>query len=166
MTHPPAPHALFPAAGRPLALLAAGGLIVLLAGCGTEPANPDATSSAAASSAVPTSSTPASSTPASSTAPSASSTDTPADQVRLDIRLENGTVSPNGRKIDIRKGQTVALTVTSDHDDEVHVHGDYDIELPVSSGTSVTKSFVADKTGSVEVESHHPEKIIAILNVR
>ena len=66
----------------------------------------------------------------------------------------------------MRKGQTVTLEVTTDHDDEVHVHGDYNIELEVVSGMSMTKSFVADKTGSVEIESHHPEKIIAILNVR
>lgn len=143
---------------RPLALLVAGGLVVLLAGCGSEPANPDSTATAASSASPAVS--------AESPAATPSSTATPADEVAIDITLENGTVSPNGQKIDVRKGQTVALTVTSDHDDEVHVHGDYDIELEVNSGTTVRKTFVADKSGSVEVESHHPEKIIAILNIR
>ncbi|GAA2108357.1 hypothetical protein GCM10009841_28760 [Microlunatus panaciterrae] len=89
----------------------------------------------------------------------------PANAVTIDIRLQNGKVSPNGAKINVEQGRTVVLNITSDHDDEVHVHG-YDLEIPVKAGASVSRSFVADQLGSVEVESHEPSKIIVILNVR
>jgi hypothetical protein len=172
VAHQP-PASRFRPLTRALALTAAGGLAVLLVGCGNEPADPDAAPSSAVSSAVgsavPGSASPSSPSARTTTSPvptSPPASATPDDAVVIDIALENGTVSPNGRKIDVRKGQTVTLKITTDHDDEVHVHGDYDIELEVRPGTPMTKSFVADKTGSVEVESHHPEKIIAILNIR
>lgn len=90
-----------------------------------------------------------------------------ANQVVIDITLSDGDqVDPNGAKIDVEKGQTVVLNVTSDREDEIHVHGDIEVAVPVTADEPASKSFTADAVGSFEVESHHPNKIIAILNVR
>lgn len=154
-----------------VALTAAG----LLAACsGTPAAAPSAapsadTTSAAAPSASSSSAAPSasSSSAASPSEPtSASSATTPDGALVIDIILVDGTVTPNGTKYDVAVGQTVVLNVTSDHDDEIHVHSEPEVELEVIAGTPVSTQFVTQQSGSFEVEAHHPEKIIAILNVR
>ena len=49
------------------------------------------------------------------------------------------------------KGDKVTITITTDKDEEVHLHG-YDIHFDCKSGTPLTKSFTADKTGQFEYE--------------
>ena len=91
----------------------------------------------------------------------------PADAVKIDVTITGDQVSPNGKKIDVRRGQTVVVTVTSDAEDEVHVHTAGDgIEIPVGAGQTATRQFVATDVGSFEIESHHLNKVIAFLNVR
>ncbi len=85
----------------------------------------------------------------------------------IDITISNGRVDPNGKKIDVRRGQTVVLNVTSDEDDEIHAHiSEAGYELEVKAGQSTRGEFVVSDPGRFEVESHHLEKIIVILNVR
>jgi hypothetical protein len=133
------------------------GALTLLAGCTSSPSGPDSTPTGSSVSAGP-----ASSGPASTPGPPA-----PADAVTLDITIKAGQVSPNGTKVDVTKGETVVLNVTSDADDEVHVHTAGDgYELEVKAGVPARGQVVAADTGSFEVESHHLEKIIAILVVR
>ena len=70
-------------------------------------------------------------------------------------------------KIDALVGQEVILQVTSDMDDEIHAHtGDAGYELEVKANEPTTGTFILSAPGSFEVESHHLEKIIVILNVR
>ena len=144
---------------RPLVLLVtAAGLTWALVGC---------TSSA------PVTADPSTSvSPSSSAASSASSSSTPspsadAAAVTIDITIKDGQVQPNGEKIDVARGQTVVLNVLSDADDEIHAHTSGDgYELEVTAGKPAKGQLVATDTGSFEVESHHLEKIIAILVVR
>ena len=104
--------------------------------------------------------------PASSAAPSASSATTAAT-LTVDITMTGDTVEPNGQKIDVPVGQQVELRVTSDIADEVHAHtGGDGFELAVPAGEPTTGSFTLDSPGSFEVESHHREKVLVILNVR
>ena len=59
------------------------------------------------------------------------------------------------------------LNVTSDQADEIHAHtGGDGYELEVAAGKKVTGSFTLTSPGSYEVESHHLEKTIVILNAR
>jgi hypothetical protein len=91
-----------------------------------------------------------------------------ADRVVIDITLADGRVSPNGEKVDVAVGQEVVILVTSDTDDEIHAHTDdpEGYELPVRAGEPATGSFTISAPGSFEVESHHLEMTIVILNVR
>ena len=87
------------------------------------------------------------------------------NRVELAITLADGKAEPGGERLEVAVGTTVAITVTSDREDEVHVHG-YDLELPVSPGTPITREFLADRTGSFEIESHEPALLIVQLLVR
>lgn len=155
--------------------LSASALSVALTGCGTVPpettATPATTPVASATptpsaSATPSAAATPSATPTPSTTPTPSVSSGPADPAALTIAvtLADGKVTPSGEKLAVDKGQKVVINVTSDHDDAIHIHG-FNIELEVKANQPATISFVADEVGSFEVESHHPEKIIAILNV-
>ena len=91
-----------------------------------------------------------------------------ADRVVVDITIADGKVTPNGEKVDVAIGQEVELNVTSDAYDEIHAHTDDadGYELEVKAGVPTTGRFTVASAGSFEVESHHLEKIIVILNVR
>jgi type IV pilus biogenesis protein CpaD/CtpE len=110
--------------------------------------------------------TPAPSPVASSPAAPSTSSSPATDAVSIDISISNGRVNPNGSKIDVKRGQTVVLNVTSDQDDEIHVHTSDGYELEVKAGKPVRGQFVVTEPGRFEIESHHLEKIIVILNVR
>ena len=90
------------------------------------------------------------------------------DRVVVDITIADGSVTPSGEKVDVAVGQEVELNVTSDVDDEIHAHTDDTdgYELEVKAGVPATGRFTVASAGSFEVESHHLEKIIVILNVR
>lgn len=82
------------------------------------------------------------------------------------ITIAGGQVQPNGEKITAALGQPVVLQVTSDEADEIHAHigGDgYELEVPANQPT--TGEFTPSQPGSFEIESHHLEKVIVILNV-
>src|SRR4029453_18872722 len=103
-------------------------------------------------------------------APAQAPTATPAsasNTMTIDITIANGKTTPSGEKINVPVGEKVILNVTSDTDDEVHAHiGGPGYELEVKAGTPAKGEFTIDSPGSFEVESHHLEKIIVILNAR
>jgi flagellar hook assembly protein FlgD len=139
-------------------------MVVALAGCSpSQPGNPAPASSAGAQSSPSSSASASASSPASQS-PSPSEA---ANAVTIDITISNGQVDPNGKKIDVQRGQTIVLNVTSDEDDEIHAHiGDQGYELEVKGGKTTRGEFVVSDPGRFEVESHHLEKVIVILNVR
>ena len=65
----------------------------------------------------------------------------------------------------IAKGDKVLLVVRTDAGEEVHLHG-YDIEKPVTPGTPVRIPFTADLPGRFELELHHPDALLAVIEVR
>jgi hypothetical protein len=133
-------------------------------GCAVAACTPAPSGGESASPSAPASSAAAPLTSAASESPSASASSAGRT---IDITIANGKVSPNAEKIDLAQGTTVTLNVTSDADDEIHAHTAGDgYELEVKAGEPVTGSFVAADTGSFEIESHHLDKVIAILNVR
>ena len=115
----------------------------------------------------PTSETTAASPAASSGASAPSPAFASPSALTINITIGNGKVDPSGKKIDVSVGQQVILQVTSDQDDEIHAHtGGNGYELQVKAGQPTTGTFTVPSPGSFEVESHHLEKIIAILNAR
>jgi FtsP/CotA-like multicopper oxidase with cupredoxin domain len=134
---------------------------LLLSGC-TSTAEPQSSASpTVASSPAESSSSAASPT----SVPPASPSLNPDYALTINVTIAKGKTIPSGEKINVRVGQKVILNVISDTDDEVHAHiGGDGYELPVKADTPAKGEFTLDSPGSFEVESHHLEKIIVILN--
>ena len=87
------------------------------------------------------------------------------EPVVIDITFENGTVDPNGDRVEVGAGQPIDLVVTADEPGTVHIHSEPEQELPYQAGTETLKIQV-DRPGVVEVESHELDQVIVQLEVR
>lgn len=130
----------------------------VLAACGP-PAPGTTTGSPAGSPPSPAASVAASPSSAASAVP------TEPAPIAVEVTLTGGKAEPNGQRVELVRGQHLVLTITSDRDDEVHVHG-FDLEIPVRSGASVTRDILMDRVGRFEVESHEPVLTLLVLTVR
>ncbi|WP_235997047.1 cupredoxin domain-containing protein [Aestuariimicrobium ganziense] len=83
----------------------------------------------------------------------------------MTIVIADGSVSPNGQRVEVRKGGTVTLEVTTDKATIIHVHG-YEIEVQANPGAPTTHEFTADKPGAFEIETHDPAVIVGQLVVK
>jgi len=72
------------------------------------------------------------------------------------IEIRGGEVVGGPADIDVTKGDEVRIVVTSDADDEIHLHG-YDVEREVGPGRPGRFEFTADVEGIFELESHAAE---------
>ena len=138
---------------RTLPLLVAA-LLMLLAGCAS---GDDGGSDANSGGGTTTSSSAA-------TASDQPSEDA-AEVVEVTVAVSDGKVTPKPRRVDVPAGAQVRLQITSDVDDEVHVHG-YDVEETLEAGRTTTVEFTADQTGLFEVETHESELELVQLEVR
>ncbi|MFC7382270.1 cupredoxin domain-containing protein [Sphaerisporangium rhizosphaerae] len=84
---------------------------------------------------------------------------------QIAVAISERTVTPPPSRIDVAKGQTVRITVTSDVADQAHVHG-YDKAADLKPGSPATIEFVADQSGLFEVETHGQELQLFQLLVR
>ncbi len=85
--------------------------------------------------------------------------------VQITVSVRDGKVTPKPRRVSIPLGDQVRLQVTSDVDDELHVHG-FDVEEPLEAGRTTTVELTADQQGVFEVETHETELELLQLAVR
>jgi plastocyanin len=145
--------------------LRCAGCAVLVAGltaCGSGAAPTSGTSSSGTSSAA--TSTASSSAPSPSGSSSGSSPGSPAQRT-VTVTVTGSRVTPAPRTVDLAVGETMTLTVTSDHADQLHVHG-FDIEKELPAGTPVSVELTGESPGVYEVETHHPELRLLKIAVR
>lgn len=107
---------------------------------------------------------PASATASSASGSSRASATASGAQQRIEVTFSHGKAGGSTGRVQVAKGTSVALTVTSDVADEVHLHG-YDIEKQLSPGTPVTLQFDATITGVFEVELHKASTVLLRLQV-
>ncbi|MFF1410790.1 cupredoxin domain-containing protein [Streptomyces sp. NPDC058289] len=81
------------------------------------------------------------------------------------ITVRDGKVSPAPGRVEVTRGERVALRVTSDRADTLHVHG-FDKELTLPAGQEATLTLTADRTGLFEVETHDSDLVLTQLAVR
>lgn len=85
----------------------------------------------------------------------------------VQIDIKDGKVVPQGERVEIKVGQEVELRVSSDQDDEIHVHSSPEHEFEVKAGaTDDTFTFSIKTPGQVAVESHELAVTIAQLVAR
>jgi hypothetical protein len=146
---------------RPVTLVLT--LTLLLGACGddddaAEPPTTAAPADTAPGDTAPGDTAPGDTAPATSTGvdPAPTTTAAPAGpdaDVVLEVVVEGGSILEGGGREPVPLGSTVALVVTSDEDEEVHLHG-YDVEVPVPAGVPAVLQFTADIPGVFEVELH------------
>lgn len=112
--------------------------------------------------------TPATTSPVTATQPAAT---TPRPTATTDnkpqvfvIRTKAGAPVGEPASVDVEKGDTVRIDVTSDVDEEVHVHG-YDISKAVAAGRRARLRFPATIDGRFEIEFHESGEKIGELTV-
>ncbi|MGY1713303.1 hypothetical protein ACI78R_02490 [Geodermatophilus sp. SYSU D01106] len=133
--------------------LAGAVLALVLSGCaGTAPAEAGTPSSA------PSTSSSAPSSGSSSAAPSS-----PAVRA-VAVEVAGGRVTGDTGRVVVAAGERVALTVTSDVADELHLHG-YDVTADLAPGTPATVEFTADLPGVFEAELHGSGTVLLSLQV-
>ncbi|GAB3434590.1 hypothetical protein GCM10027517_02840 [Phycicoccus ginsengisoli] len=74
-------------------------------------------------------------------------------------------MTPAPGTVDLRVGETITLVVTSDHADQLHVHG-FDIERQLPAGRPVSVELTGQSPGVYEVETHEPGLRLLKLAVR
>ena len=80
----------------------------------------------------------------------------PAEPPVTRISVKGGVIADDVKSIEVAKGDTVRIVVSSDVDDEIHLHG-YDIEKEAAPGKPARFEFKADVEGAFELESHAAE---------
>ncbi len=80
----------------------------------------------------------------------------PAEPPVTRINVKDGVIDGDVKSIEVAKGDTVRIVVTSNVDDEIHLHG-YDIEKEAGPGNPARFTFKATLEGAFELESHAAE---------
>lgn len=75
------------------------------------------------------------------------------------------TITPAPATVQLKVGDTLALTVTSDHADQLHAHG-FEVEKEMQAGVPVTMSLKGATPGVYEVEMHHPPLTLMKIEVQ
>ena len=129
--------------------------VLLLAGCGGSSDESDAAEPAATT------------TTTTSAAPSPAPSDESSDEgVVVDIQIKDGKATPQGDRVEATVGEPITLKITSDADEEIHVHSEPEHSYEVAPGDSVTETFTIDTPGQIAVEAHHLDVTIVQLVVR
>ncbi|WP_375000521.1 hypothetical protein [Aeromicrobium sp. CTD01-1L150] len=89
-----------------------------------------------------------------------------AEGVQVDVEIADGEVSPQGERVEVTVGEPITISVTSDHEDEIHVHADPEVSIFAEPGETVEETFTIDTPGQAAVESHHLGVTIVQLVVR
>jgi len=70
--------------------------------------------------------------------------------IRFDVTVTHAD-SMNPSELDAHQSDMITISITSDVDGEVHLHG-YDHAFDLKTGVVTAYSFPADKTGDFEIE--------------
>lgn len=137
---------------RLLGALALTGVLALAAGCGSADPEPDPGPA----------DTPTTSSPTTGSSPTTPATP---DATAVEITFAGGDVTPSGKKVRLAPGEALLLRISAEEAGELHVHSSPEQEIAFPKGDS-EHTVTVDRPGLVEVESHHPAKLVLLLEVR
>jgi predicted ATPase/DNA-binding XRE family transcriptional regulator len=141
----------------PVMLVAVVAGALALAGCGGDTtASPETTTEPPTTEAA---------TPATPTTATTTTAPKPKPKPKtITIVVEGGRPQGGIKRPTIDKGEKVVLVVRADAGEAVHLHG-YNVEKPVTPGTPVRIPLTATLPGRFELELHHPDVVLAVLEV-
>lgn len=136
---------------------------------GAEPSSGTSQQSSATTSASPSpSATPSAPTPSASS-PSASSPSTTTEPTpsgpTLEVGIDGDEVTPNAAEVDLAVGEPLTINFDTDRGGELHVHSKPEQYVEFKPGRS-TQELVIETPGSVEIEEHDTEAVVAVVQVR
>jgi hypothetical protein len=132
-----------------------------LAGCGGS-SQADATTETGTDTVQTTTSAPTTSDTTTETA----TTTTAAPMPRtITIVVDSGRPRGGIARPSVEKGEKIVVVVRTDAGEGVHLHG-YDLEKPVTPGVPVRIAFTASLPGRFELELHHPDALLAVIEVK
>lgn len=150
---------------RPAAMLfALAASALALAGCGGGSSQADATTQTDTGTETAQATTPATTTTETATTTETTTTSAPKPRT-ITLVVESGRPRGGIARPTVAKGDKVVVVVRTDAGEEVHLHG-YDVEKPVTPGTPVRIPFTADLPGRFELELHHPDALLAVIEVK
>jgi len=142
-------------------LFAVSATVLTLAGCGSGGSSGTAT----ATTDTETGATVPAVTTTETTSTTTTTDTTAATPTTIAIVVKEGRPQGGIKRPTIEKGDKVVVVVRTDAGEEVHLHG-YDIEKPVTAGEPVRIPFTANLPGRFELELHHPDALLAVIEVR
>jgi len=83
----------------------------------------------------------------------------------MTISIKGKTVTPRPGQIDLGVGESITITVTSDHDDELHAHG-FEVDRELKAGVPTRVILRGSQPGRYEIETHHPPLRLLQVDVR
>ena len=86
--------------------------------------------------------------------------------VKVAVTVRGDTVTPNGERIDVKRGQEIQFDVTADGSGQLHVHSEPAQSFDYEAGTSTFRLTPIELPGVVEVEEEVLGKVIVQLEVR
>ncbi|WP_370647124.1 hypothetical protein [Mycobacterium sp. IDR2000157661] len=90
----------------------------------------------------------------------------PPERTTIDISIANGEVTPQNKQVQAELNQPIVLKVTSDTEDELHVHSNPEHTFAVKPGPPQTFQFSVNVPGRVDVELHDTGQTVATIAVQ
>lgn len=108
----------------------------------------------------------ASGAPSATAAPALTDQQAPPDRVVIDVTISDGQVTPVNLQVQAAVKQPIIIQVTSDADDELHVHATPEHTFAVKPGAPQSFQFDVEVPGRVDVELHDLNRVVATIAVR
>jgi len=86
--------------------------------------------------------------------------------VKIAVTARGETVTPNGERVKVKRGQPIEFDVTADGSGELHLHSEPAQSFKYKAGSSTFRLTPIDIPGVVEVEEEDLGKVIVQLEVR
>lgn len=87
------------------------------------------------------------------------------DGVEVVVTITDDSTDPSGAVVRVERGEEITVRITSDIDDEVHVHSEPDHSFPVTPGQETVETFSIDTPGTFPMESHRLDLVIVKFEV-
>ena len=129
--------------------------LVIVAGCGGDEGSPPVTTAVETTVETPTPPPPPAPTP----------TPKPAQPKTIVVVVDQGRPRGGIKRPKLEQDTKVVLVIRSDLGEAVHVHG-YDVERPLRPGKPLRIPLTLTIAGRFKVELHHPDALLAVLEVR
>src|SRR5215217_3224049 len=92
---------------------------------------------------------------AATAAPALSDQQAPPERVVIDVTIAGGQVTPVNQQVRAAVKQPIVIRVTSDTEDELHVHASPEHTFAVKPESLQSFQFEVQVPGKVDVELHH-----------